>query len=393
VIVSADVVVTPDRAAPGWLSINGDEIVEVGAGRPPRAPDVDLGAQIVVPGFVDIHVHGGGGGSFTDLDPESARRAVAHHRSHGTTTTLASLVTAAPADLLAGVSMLTELAADGLIAGIHLEGPWLSQHRCGAHAPALLRDPDPAELQRLLAAGAGAIRMITLAPERAGALDAIRQIAGAGVVAAVGHTDTDLAGALAAVEAGATVGTHLFNAMPPIHHRDPGPAVALINDPRVTTELIVDGTHLDPSLYRMVSAASPGTVALITDAMAAAGAPDGGYRLGGLAVTVAGGVARLDRNGSIAGSTATMDRVFATAVAALPVPRPEALVIAARQAATIPAGAVGLGRVGALAAGRRADLVVLDPELAVRRVMTRGRWLPAPARPITGLSRHTRRAP
>ena len=153
----------------------------------------------------------------------------------------------------------------------------------------------------------------------------------------------------------------------------------MINDPRVTTELIVDGTHLDPSLYRMVSAASPDTVALVTDAMAAAGAPDGRYRLGGLAVTVAAGVARLDGNGSIAGSTATMDRVFATAVAALPVPRAEALVIAARQASTIPAAAVGLDRVGALAPGRRADLVVLDAELAVQRVMTGGRWLPVPA--------------
>jgi N-acetylglucosamine-6-phosphate deacetylase len=378
VLISSETVVTADRAGAGWLALDGDRIAEVGAGRPPRRPDLDLGERIVVPGFVDIHVHGGGGGSFTDRDPNSARRAAGFHRAHGTTTTLASLVTAGPADLLAGVAMLGELVADGSIAGIHLEGPWLSEHRCGAHEPALLRDPDPAELTGLLAAGAGTIRMITIAPERAGALAAIRTIADAGVVAAVGHTDTDLAGALAAVDAGATVATHLFNAMPGIHHRNPGPVVALLNDPRVTTELIVDGTHVDPNLYRMVNAAAGHTVALITDAMAAAGAPDGHYRLGSLAVTVSGGVARLDRTGSIAGSTATMDRVFATAVAALPLPRPEALVVAARQAATIPARAVGLPGVGALAPGLRADLVVLEPDLSVHRIMTAGHWLPAP---------------
>ena len=178
------------------------------------------------------------------------------------------------------------------------------------------------------------------------------RIVDAGAVAAVGHTDTDLAGAQAAIDAGATVATHLFNAMPAIHHRDPGPVVALLNDPRVTTELIVDGTHVDPALYRMVDAAGRDTLALVTDAMAAAGAADGHYRLGSLAVTVTDGVARVDRSGSIAGSTATMDRVFATAVAALPLPRPEALVVAARQAATIPARAVGLTGVGALRPGQ-----------------------------------------
>jgi N-acetylglucosamine-6-phosphate deacetylase len=376
-IIGCGTLVTVDRAGAGWLAVDGDTITEVGLGRPPRRPDLDLGDRVVVPGFVDIHVHGGGGGSFTDLDEDSARRAVAFHRAHGTTSTLASLVTAAPADLLAGVRLLRELVADGTVAGIHLEGPWLSPHRCGAHEPTLLRDPDPAELATVLAAGAGTIRMITIAPERAGALAAIRAITGAGVVAAVGHTDTDLAGAQGAVDAGATVATHLFNAMRPVHHRDPGPVVGLINDPRVTTELIVDGTHVDPQLYRMVNAAAGQTVALVTDAMAAAGAVDGRYRLGSLGVTVSGGVARLDRNGSIAGSTATMDRVFATAVRALPLPRADALVVAARQAATVPARAVGLAGVGALAPGRRADLVALDPDLTVHRVMAAGRWLPA----------------
>ena len=389
-IIGADTVVTPERAGPGWVAVEGGLIVAVGDGPAPSRPDVELGHRVLVPGFVDIHVHGGGGGSFTDLDVASARRAVAFHRAHGTTTTLASLVTASPQDLLAGVRMLDELVAEGSIAGIHLEGPWLSEHRCGAHVPSLLRDPDPAELATVLAAGAGTIRMVTLAPERAGALDAIRGIVDAGAVAAVGHTDTDLAGAQAAIAAGATVATHLFNAMPAIHHRDPGPVVALLNDPRVTTELIVDGTHVDPALYRMVDAAGRDTVALVTDAMAAAGAADWHYRLGSLAVTVTDGVARVDRSGSIAGSTATMDRVFATAVAALPLPRPEALVVAARQAAAIPARAVNLPDTGALLPGLRADLVALNPDLTVHRVMTSGHWLPTHPADVIGIGTASR---
>ncbi len=185
----------------------------------------------VVPGFVDTHVHGGGGGSSPAV-PDQTATAVAFHRRHGTTTLLASLVSETPGDLLRQVRELTEQVQTGLVGGIHLEGPWLATHRCGAHDPALLRDPAADELDRVLDAGEGAIRMVTLAPERAGGLEAIRRIVDAGAVAAVGHTEATYQQTCAAIEAGATVGTHLFNAMRPIHHREPGPVIALLEDPR-----------------------------------------------------------------------------------------------------------------------------------------------------------------
>ena len=187
---------------------------------------------------------------------------------------------------------MTGLAGDvraGLIDGIHLEGPWLSTLRCGAHAPSLMRDPDPAEIDRVLDAAAGALRMITIAPERDGALAAIGRIVDAGVVAAVGHTEATYEQTRAAIAAGATVGTHLFNAMRPINTREPGPVIALLEDPRVTVELITDGVHVDPALYRHVSrSAGPDRVSLITDAISAAGMTDGTYHLGPLAVDVRG---------------------------------------------------------------------------------------------------------
>ena len=203
----------------------------------------------------------------------------------------------------------------GVIDGIHLEGPWLSAQRCGAHQPALMRDPDPAEIDRVLEAGGGAIRMVTIAPERDGALAAIGQIVDAGVVAAVGHTEATYDQTRAAIDAGATVGTHLFNAMRPINTREPGPVIALLEDPRVTVELITDGVHVDPALYRHVfRSVGPDRVSLVTDAMAAAGMSDGGYWLGPLAVDVVDGVARVAGTETIAGSTATMDHVFRFAV-------------------------------------------------------------------------------
>jgi N-acetylglucosamine-6-phosphate deacetylase len=280
--------------------------------------------------------------------------------------------------LLRQVAELSNDVRRGAIAGIHLEGPWLAAGRCGAHDPSQLRDPDPDELDRLLAEGGGAIRMITLAPERAGALEAVTRIIDAGIVAAVGHTDATYEQTRAAIEAGASVGTHLFNAMRPIHHRDPGPAVALLEDPRVTVELITDGVHVDPALYRLVSrSVGPDRVSLVTDAMAAAGMADGSYSLGALEVDVVGGVARVAGTDIIASSTATMDRQFRFAVAESRLARDEALLAVVRQASINPARALGLPSAG-LAAGAPADLVVLDGDLAVKGVMRQGSWVVEP---------------
>src|ERR1700739_4775494 len=173
---------------PGWVETSGGRIVGCGSGLPPRRPDVDMPEALLVPGFVDIHVHGGGGASYTDGNGADILRAATFHRGHGTTTSLASLVTASPAELLTAVRALADSTRAGTVAGVHLEGPWLSAAHCGAHDPAQLRDPEPAEIDALLAAG-GAIRMVTLAPERASSSDAISRFLDAGVVVAVGHTD------------------------------------------------------------------------------------------------------------------------------------------------------------------------------------------------------------
>ncbi len=373
-LIAAGAVVTPGGVhRPGWVETSGGRIIDVGAGAPPRPPDHDLADAIVVPGFVDIHVHGGGGASYTVPVADEIGRAAAFHHRRGTTTTLASLVTASPADLLSQVKALTAATRAGVIAGIHLEGPWLSAARCGAHDAGQLRDPDPAEVDRLLDAAEGAIRMVTVAPELPSGLKAVEHLAAAGVVVAVGHTDATYDQTRAAIDLGATVGTHVFNAMRPLHHRDPGPAMALLEDPRVTVELIADGVHVHGALLRhVVESAGPERVALITDAMAAAGLPDGSFQLGALDVEVQDAIARVRGRSTIAGSTATMDTVFRAAVRD---PGSDSqLIAAAAMTATTPARAVGLSRVGSLTPGRAADLVVLDADLHVAAVMTGGEF-------------------
>lgn len=362
---------------PGWIELSGSAVRALGSGAPPRPADHDFGAATVVPGFVDTHVHGGGGASFSG-GHDDVRAAVSLHRRHGTTALLASLVSEAPGDLLEQVRSLAVDVRSGLIAGIHLEGPWLAEKRCGAHDPVLLRDPDPVEVRTVLTAGDGAIRMVTLAPERTGALAAIRAVVDAGAVAAVGHTEATHAQTCAAIDAGATVATHLFNAMRPIHHREPGPVIALLDDPRVTVEVIADGVHVDAALYRHVSHSAGGDrVTLVTDAMAAAGMGDGDYRIGPLAVEVSGGVARLAGTDTIAGSTATMDHLFRFAVTRSGLPHDDALLQAVRQCSVNPARALGLPS-PVLEPGNAANLVVLDANLAVTAVLYLGDWVSGP---------------
>jgi N-acetylglucosamine-6-phosphate deacetylase len=374
VLLTAGTVLTGrELLRPGWIEVSGQRITAVGPGLPPSIADRDLPSATVVPGFVDTHVHGGGGASFSGGAAETAA-AVALHRSHGTTALIASLVSEAPDDLLRQIRSLADDVRSGLIAGIHLEGPWLAEKRCGAHDPALLRDPDPAELRRVFDAAQGTIKMVTLAPERTGALDAIRTVVGAGAAAAVGHTEATYEQTRAAIDAGATVATHLFNAMRPIHHREPGPVIALLEDPRVSVEVIADGVHVDAALYRHVTrSAGDDRVSLVTDAMAAAGMADGAYRIGPLAVEVAGAVARLAGTDTIAGSTATMDQLFRFAVTGSGLPRDAALLAAVRQSSINPARALGLPS-PELTVGSRADLVVLDGDLMVSDVLFGGTW-------------------
>jgi N-acetylglucosamine-6-phosphate deacetylase len=356
-------VVRPGAVVPGYVEVDGPTILDV-------TEQGHAGEDIIVPGFVDLHCHGGGGHTFTQGDAAAARAAAAFHLRHGTTTMLASLVSSPYELMRAATAAYLPLVADGTIAGVHFEGPYLSHTRCGAQNPAYLRDPSLAELTALVELGG--VRMVTIAPELPGALDAVKFLVGRGVVAALGHTDATYEQTLAGVAAGATVGTHLCNGMRPAHHREPGPIVALLDSASIVCELVADGIHLHDGMLRFAAhAAGPDRVALVTDAMDAAGMPDGRYELGGQEVTVADRVARLARDGSIAGSTLTMDAAFRQAIGAgLDLPT------AAAMAAATPARALGIAdEVGALEAGMRADLVVLNPDLTVKRVMRSGAWI------------------
>ncbi|WP_261165854.1 N-acetylglucosamine-6-phosphate deacetylase [Microbacterium sp. Marseille-Q6965] len=364
---------TPD----GWVRLEGDRIAATGAGRwreaaAPGDEVIDATAlagagAVLAPGFVDLHGHGGGGAAYDD-GLEAIRAARALHRRHGTTRAVISLVTA-PMDLLAArAAAVADLAAtDPTVLGSHLEGPFLDPAHHGAHDPALLRDPAPRDVDRLLTAGRGTVVQVTIAPERPGGLEAVRRVVAAGAVAAIGHTGADARVTAAAIDAGATLLTHAFNAMPGVHHRDPGPIPVAARDERVTLELIADGVHVHDDVMRLLFAAAPGRVALVTDAMAATGMPDGSYAIGALDVNVTHGVARVVDTGAIAGSTLTQDAALRRAVAfgvSLPV------AVAALTA--VPARALGRSDLGALTAGAGGDAVLLDEALSVRAVWAAG---------------------
>ena len=397
-IVAAGHVVTPSGfLTPGWLQVDDGRIAAMGEGAPPGP--AAYRARWALPGFIDMHVHGGGGASFTDGGREDARRAAAFHRAHGTTRIVASLVTAPVDELERRVTMLAALAGEGVIDGIHLEGPFLSAARCGAQDPRYLAAPDVAAFWRLHAAARGWLKMITIAPELPGALDVIRAATKAGVIAAAGHTDASAEVTAAAIAAGVSHATHLFNGMRPLAHRDPGPAGALL-DSQVTCELVADGAHLHDTVIRLAArAAGPGNLVLVTDAMAAAGMPDGTYRLGDLAVTVTSGVARLAPAGTahtathtatsastppvtaaasgplgaIAGSTATMDQVVRHAITAVGLSVPDV----AAAASTTPARRLGLSaEAGALHPGLSADIVLLNGDFRLTTVIASGTAIP-----------------
>ena len=342
------------QAQPYDVVVDGEEVAGAGA--------------VLTPGFIDIHGHGGAGESYDD-GPEAIRTARAMHRVHGTTRAVVSLVTAPPEMMERRAAMVADLAAtDADILGSHLEGPFLDPGHTGAHDVTMLREPDPAAVQRLLDAGRGTVRQVTLAPELPGAREAIRIIVAAGAAAAVGHTRADAVSTAAAFDAGATILTHAFDAMPGLHHRHPGPVGAAAMDPRVTLEVIADGVHLHPEVVRIAFAAAPARIALVTDAMAAAGHDDGRYDFGSLGVEVVDGVARVSGGGAIAGSTSTQDAALRRTVDA-----GVRLADAVTALTATPARAIGRGGdLGSLATGFTADAVLLTSALEVRSVWTAG---------------------
>jgi N-acetylglucosamine-6-phosphate deacetylase len=365
-----------------WVVFDGDLITAAGTGAgwaahaAGGAEVTDAAGALLTPGFIDLHGHGGGGASFDD-GTAAIGRALAVHRAHGTTRSVLSLVANPAGALEASLSAIADLTQrDPLVLGSHLEGPFLAPSRKGAHNPDFLADPSPGAVERLVAAARGTLRQITLAPELPGALDAIPVLAAQGVVVAVGHTEADEDLARAAFDRGARLLTHAFNAMPGIAHREPGPVVAAIRDERVTAELILDAVHVHPDVARLLLDAAPGRIALITDAMAAAGAADGTYRLGSLDVAVTDGVARLRQPdgspGSIAGSTLTLDHALRAATQRCGMSLPAAVAALT----WVPARALGLdASLGRLAPGYAADAVLLSEAYQVRAVWGAGRRL------------------
>ncbi len=359
-----------------WLRLESGTIQATGRGdgwkEEARGHEIVDGlGRKATPGFIDLHMHGGGGFSNED-GPDSILAAAAAHHRHGTTRSIISFVSSPIAELCIRVRQVAELTArDPLILGSHLEGPFLAPERKGAHNPAYLTDPLPARVERLLTAAAGTLRQITLDPARQHAADAIRAFGQAGVVVAVGHTAVGIDAAAQAFAEGASLLTHTFNGMAGIHHRAPGPVVAAIDNTAVTLELILDGEHVDPRVAALLFAAAPGRVALITDAMAAAAGGDGKYLLGNVSVEVRGGRALVAGGETLAGSTLTLDAALRTGITAgLPLPvLVEALTLT-------PARAMGLeSRFGLLAAGYAADVVLFDERWVVSTVYGAGKQL------------------
>lgn len=351
----------------GWIRVKESRIDARGLGPAPEhgIAVTDGAGGYLCPGFVDIHAHGGGGASGEGGEAEITRMSQ-FHRKRGTTGLVVSLATA-PWDVL--LDRLRSVASthrrDKRVLGSHLEGPFLDSAHRGAHDAELLLRPTLTLVRQVLDAAEGTLRQVTLAPEHAGE-GIIEAFLDAGVRVAVGHTSATMDQAAAAFDRGASILTHAFNGMPGIHHRAPGPVIAALQA-SATIEVIADGVHVDPAVIALVFALAPGRIALVTDAIAAAGAEDGEYLLGNRVVTVREGIARLGDHGSLAGSTLTMDRALRVCVEA-GVPLADAVQAATRT----PARAIGEPGGGPLRPGAPADLVLMDLDLQVQAVWSRG---------------------
>lgn len=372
-------IATPERwLEDGWLLVEDGTVAAVGVGGPPSGADrADVGGRIVAPGFVDVHVHGGAG-AFVNQDTteevaSSVRALARFHARHGTTALVPTTVSDSPERLRTAVAGIASCVArrpgEAEVLGSHLEGPWLAHSRRGAHAAAMVRPPDAAELDALFDVAGGSLRLLTIAPELPGAGAVIDAARAAGVTVSMGHTDADYDVARAALEHGITHVTHLCNAMPPLHHRRPGAVAAALLDPRATLEVIADGHHVHRAVLGVVARAAPGRVVLISDAVAAAGLGPGRHRLGAQDIEVAGDrVTLADDPDTLAGSVLTLDRAVALVTSAGAMSVLEAL----HAASLTPARAIGATRKGRLEPGADADLVVLDEELTPVAVMARG---------------------
>ncbi len=369
-------------SADAWIQFEGGRIAARGTSSGwrdrvgPRDEVIDARGLIVTPGFIDIHCHGGGGFSF-DEGVEAMQAGLQVHREHGTTRSLISIATAPLDEMLAALADAATLTeSDACVLGSHLEGPYLDQEFRGAHNPKLLCAPDHQHLDRVLDASRGTLRQITLAPELVGGHEAIDRLVRRGVRVAVGHTAATYEDAAIAFDAGATILTHAFNGMRGIHHRAPGPVLAAIDDKRVSLELIADGVHVHPSVVAMAFAAASERIVLITDAIAAAGGPDGDYEIGGMLIEVRNRQARVAGGGSLAGSTLTLDEAVRRSVRLAGVSLEDAI----HAVTAAPAYAIGRAAdLGKLSPGFAADAVLLTDDLEVVGVWAAGQRIETPS--------------
>ncbi|MGA8871608.1 MAG: N-acetylglucosamine-6-phosphate deacetylase [Candidatus Acidiferrales bacterium] len=385
-VIHASRILTPDEEiSDGVIVVEGSRIAAIGhrdeMRLPPDAVDYVATGMTVVPGFVDVHIHGAGGHDVMEGDARALDRITSTVARHGTTSIVATTVTAPVEDTCRSLQGIAQYIhahenaeGDGLAAeilGIHLEGPFISKARRGVHPADALAKPSVATLGKFIEAADGLMKIVTLAPELPGALELIAAAVAAKIVAAIGHTDADYDQARAAIHAGARHAVHMYNAMRPFEHRDPGVVGAILTDPEVTAEVIADLVHVaGPAIQVLIGTKGFDTVLLVSDGIAATGMPDGKYRLGNFEVSVKDGVAR-NSEGKLAGSTLTMDRALRNIVG-IGVPLQDAV----RMATVLPARRLGLaGKKGIIAVGADADLVALTSDLRVADVMTRGAGL------------------
>jgi N-acetylglucosamine-6-phosphate deacetylase len=383
-VVHASYVLTPHEAIPDGVVVVEDGKITAAGHRdevqvPAGAEDCVANGMSLTPGFVDVHIHGAGGHDVMEATPEALHEVAAMVARYGTTSLVATTVTAPPDETCRSLEGIAAYIRNGQalerharpaaeILGIHFEGPFISHVRRGVHPEDAIAPPSVELMERFLAAADGCAKILTLAPELPGALELVEAAAKAGLIVALGHTDASYEQARAAIDRGARHAVHVFNAMRPFSHRETGVLGAIFTEPELTAEIIADGVHVDgPAIKLLLAAKGPGQVLAVSDGTAATGMPDGRYRLGNMEVEVSGGVCR-NFEGKLAGSTLTLDRALRNLIS-LGVPSLEAL----RMVTLYPARRLGLaGKKGAIAPGADADLVVLTPELQVAGVLTRG---------------------
>lgn len=363
---------------PGAVLVEGGQVIWSG----PRdeMPDVDVGQRIdtkgfIVPGFVDLHVHGGAGADAIDGDPDSLSTICCVHAAHGTTALCPTVLTGPSEAMLRALEMIRQHADAGQpvgggarVIGANLEGPFLNPRRAGAQPGEHLRDPDPALMEELLDAGGAALKIVTLAPELPGALDLVARLRERGVVVAMGHSEATYSQAIDGINAGIGLAAHTFNAMRPLHHREPGLVGATLESDQLVAEVIADGVHLSEVVLRLLwRLKGPERLCLVTDCTAALEAPPGGARLGSQPVTIHDGAVRLP-DGTLAGSSLSMDRAVGNLIRLCRASVSQASVAAS----SVPARVLGLERLGSLTANSEADLVLLDRQHRVTAVLVAG---------------------